>query len=351
MSDATVGKFSATDFPLQSGETLAELDIAYETYGDPANAPANTILLLHGYTSNPHAGGGGPRNPGWWEGLIGSGCAIDTDQYFVISPNMLGSSYGTTGPGSKDPATEHPYGPSFPDISTRDMIDAHRLLLNHFGVRKMAAIVGYSYGGYLAFQWAVTYPERMRCLVPVATGFMGRGDESSVRDLERHFEAAPGWNGGDFYDNDEGIEEALIDFRANVLLSYGVDQELRDKGLSEEKVTAGVQKQAKAWAKTFDPNSLIALRRCAVRFNAKPEVVNIEAPLLYILATTDKLFGPELGETTVEHIRSIAGSKAEYFELDSPYGHRAPSVDWEKWGHALRSFLDANAVTKVKAAE
>ena len=87
----------------------------------------STILLLHGYTSNPHAAGGGDLDPGWWENLIGPGRAIDTDRYYVVSPNMLGSAYGTTGPGSKNPDTDKPYGPDFPEFTTRDMIEANRL--------------------------------------------------------------------------------------------------------------------------------------------------------------------------------------------------------------------------------
>ena len=90
--------FNSRDFVLENGATLPILEVAYETYGDKANAEWNTVLLLHGYTSNPHAAGGGDSNPGWWENLIGPGRAIDTDRYFVITPNMLGSTYGTTGP-------------------------------------------------------------------------------------------------------------------------------------------------------------------------------------------------------------------------------------------------------------
>ena len=340
MSDfAAADTFSAEGFALRSGATLPRLDVAYETYGDPSKAGDATLLLLHGYTSSPHAGGGGEANPGWWEPLIGPGCAIDTERFFVVSPNMLGSSYGTTGPGSIDPATGRPFGPRFPDITTGDMVEAHRLLLDHLGVGQMAAVVGYSYGGYLTFQWGVSYPDRMRALVPVATGLSGRGDDSTVRALEEHFERAPGWNGGDFYGNGEGVRKRLIVFRADVLRNYGVDRELRDRGLSDAEAEAELHAQAEAWAGGFDPNSLIALRRCAVRFDAKPDAAKIAAPLLYVLATTDALFGPELGLPTVEHVRNVAGTAAEYFELESPYGHRAPSVDWAKWAEALRGFL------------
>ncbi|MEL0019223.1 MAG: alpha/beta fold hydrolase [Rickettsiales bacterium] len=351
MSDGNAAHFESENFLLQNGETLPRLDVAYETYGDPANAGKNTILLLHGYTSSPHAAGRGDANPGWWENLIGPGRAIDTDRYFVVAPNMLGSAYGTTGPRSLNPATGKPYGPDFPEITTRDMIEVHSLLLDHLGAGELAAVVGYSYGGYLTFQWAVTHPDRMRALVPVATGISGRGDESTVQELVRHFEAAPGWNGGHHYDNGDGVEAALIDFRTNVLRNYGVDAELRDRGLDETAVAAALREQAAAWAAGFDPNSLIALRQCATKFDAKPLAARIAAPLLYVLATTDSLFGPDLGEATIAHIRKVAGVDASYFELDSPYGHRAPSVDWAKWGDALEDFLDRHARLPAEAAE
>lgn len=351
MSDARAAVFTSKSFTLQSGTILPELTTAYETYGDSANAQDSAILLLHGYTSNPHAAGGGTANPGWWENLIGPGRAIDTNRYFVITPNMLGSSYGTTGPKSTNPATGKPYGPDFPPITTRDMVEAHKRLIDHLGVGQLAAVVGYSYGGYLTFQWGVTYPDRMRALVAVATGITGRGDMSMVRALEAHFETAPGWNGGHCYDGGKGVLEALVAFRANVLRSYGVDRELRDRGMDEAAVENGLRTQAKSWAAGFDPNSLIALRRCAVKFDARPQAANLKAPLLYVLATTDSLFGPALGEPTVDHIRKVAGIEAQYFELKSPYGHRAPSVDWAKWQDALRGFLDRHATLPARAAE
>jgi len=352
MAESNVQIFKTDNFTLQNGVSLPILEVAYETYGSPRNAKENTVLLLHGYTSSPHAAGGGDTNPGWWENLIGPGRAIDTDRYFVVTPNMLGSAYGTTGPGSVDPTSGRPYGPAFPEITTRDMIEVHKLLLDHLGVgRQLAAVVGYSYGGYLTFQWGVTYPHRMRALVPVATGITGRGDESTVRELELHFEDAAGWNDGHYYDGGKGVEDALVSFRSNVLRNYGVVTELKIKGLDDEAAEAELHRQAAAWAAGFDANSLIVLRRCATMFDAKPEAAQISAPLLYVLATTDTLFGPELGEPTVAHIQDVAGVVARYYELESPYGHRAPSVDWAKWGGALREFLDEFAAVRAEAAE
>jgi homoserine O-acetyltransferase len=191
----------------------------------------------------------------------------------------------------------------------------------------------------------------MRALVPVATGITGRGDESTIRELEKQFEAAAGWNGGQYYDDGKGVGHALIEFRSNVLRNYGVDTELRNRGLDEAAVEVQLHSQAAKWAAEFDANSLIALRRCATKYDAKPEATRMAAPLLYILSTTDTLFRPELGEPTVEHIRKVAGIDATYYQLESPYGHRAPSVDWAKWAKALEHFLNTQASLTAQASE
>ena len=164
--------FEVESFKLELGGSLARLTLAYETYGSLNAAGDNAILLCHGYTSNPHAAG---DEAGWWHNLIGPGKAMDTDRYFVICANMIGSAFGSTGPASTDPATGQPYGSHFPDITTSDMVAAQSLLLDHLGIGELAAVVGFSYGGYLTFQWAVSQPNRMRALVPVATWNRSRG--------------------------------------------------------------------------------------------------------------------------------------------------------------------------------
>ena len=154
--------------------------MAYETYGDKANAEWNTVLLLHGYTSNPHAAGGGDSNPGWWENLIGPGRAIDTDRYFVVTPNMLGSSYGTTGPRSINPDTGKPYGPAFPEITTRDMIEAHCRLQN--SARESSPPLSAILWRIPDLPMGCNLSRSNALLTAVATGITGRGDESTVHD-------------------------------------------------------------------------------------------------------------------------------------------------------------------------
>ena len=164
--------FVISNFRLQSGAVMAEARIAYETYGRLAADGRNAVLVTHGYTSSHHAAGRSPANgdlPGWWDGLIGPGKAIDTDRLFVVSSNMLGSSSGSTNGASLNPRTGKPYGPDFPLITVRDIVAAEKALLETLGVEHLVAVAGPSYGGYQAFQWAVDYPDFMDGIVPVVT--------------------------------------------------------------------------------------------------------------------------------------------------------------------------------------
>lgn len=332
--------FTHAGFSLVSGGTLPELTVAYETWGTLAPGGDNAILLCHGYTSNPHAGGDG----GWWENLIGPGKAMDTDRFFVVCSNMIGSSYGSSGPGSIDPETGRPYGPAFPAITTADMVAAQSLLLNHLGIRQLAAVVGFSYGGYLTYLWGVTHPERMRALVPVATAIRGRGDPGSVQELRDRFAACPGWNGGDYYDDKKGsgVYDMLVAQRIETLKGYGLATILMDRTGDAAEAERQLTAIAQNWAEAFDPNSLIVLRDAAVRFDARPKAANIKAPLLYVLSRSDTLFPPSIAPETLALLER-SGVDTSYFEIDSEYGHRAPSDDWHKWGDTLAHFLDRHA--------
>src|SRR2546428_13312004 len=169
--------FTLRDFRLANGTVMPEARIVYETYGRlaPPNGPKggrNAVLITHGYTSGHHAAGRNPVNgnqPGSWDGLIGPGKAIDTDKLFVVASNMLGSSFGSTNAASIDPATGQPYGADFPAISIRDIVAAHKALLDSLGVKHLVAVAGPSYGGDQGFQWAVAHSEFIDGTVPVDT--------------------------------------------------------------------------------------------------------------------------------------------------------------------------------------
>src|SRR5262249_2634844 len=150
--------FTAHDFPLESGQSLPVLELAYETYGTLAPAGDNAVLMVHGYTSSHHAAGrnvpgkGGRGVPegsaGWFDGWIGPAKAVDTDRLFVVSVNALGSAHGSTGPSSRDPRTGKPYGPTFPDISMRDIVAAEKRLVDALALKRLVAVIGPSMGGF-----------------------------------------------------------------------------------------------------------------------------------------------------------------------------------------------------------
>ena len=332
--------FMVPSFKLESGRVLPELALAYETYGQLAPDGRNAILVTHGFTGN-HFAASAPTSDmpfaGWWSGLVGAGKAIDTDRYFVVSSNMLGSSYGSTAPASTNPKTGKPYGPDFPDITLTDIVGAQKLLLDSLGVRHLVAVAGPSFGGYQAFQWAVSYPSFMTGVVPVVTAPKGSGGEAAVKVLQDRFAADPSWNGGWHYDRG-GIFSTLVQHRVETLERYGQNEALA-RTIPDPAVRAARLRQlAETWARQFDPNSMITLRKAAVRYDAERDFSRIRAKVLYVLSRTDKLFPPSIASAVMDRLQR-AGVEAQYFEIDTELGHSASGPEWAKWAPALKDFL------------
>ena len=332
--------FTTHGFELESGAKLPEMKLAYATYGRLAPDGRNAILLTHGFTSSHHASGrwgANDENPGWWENLVGSGKTIDTDRFFCVSSNMLGSSYGSTSPASVNPATGKPYGLDFPEITLADIVRAQKLLLDDLGVRHLHAVAGPSFGGYQAFQWAVTFPTFMDRVVAVVTAPKGRGGPLEVDSLTTRFATDPNWNGGQHYERG-GIPQTMTAVRIETLKNYGAWESLAGAFPEPAAREARIQAMATAWARDFDPNSMIVLRRAAIRLDAERDFAKIKARLLYVLSRTDKLFPPSLAPDVMAKL-AAAGVNARYVDLDSDFGHLAPNPDWQKWAPALREFL------------
>jgi len=333
--------FTAYGFRLQSGQVLPEMTLAYETYGRLAPDGRNAILITHGFTSSGHAAGKyspSDNAPGWWDGLIGPGKAIDTNRYFVVSSNMLGSSYGSTAPASINPATGKRYGPDFPAITVRDIVGAQRLLLAALGVNHLVAVAGPSYGGIQAFQWAVTYPEFMAGVVPVVSQPRTRGTRST-EELTSRFEKDANWNGGWHYERG-GIVATMTELRYETLLRYGANEMYAVAHPDQAQREAFIRQRAEAWAREFDPNSMVTLRRALETFDTEPELARIRAKVLYVLSRTDKLFPPSIAPDVMDKLAK-AGVDAKYFEIDSDFGHSASGPEWAKWGPTLKAFLDS----------
>jgi homoserine O-acetyltransferase len=333
--------FVTGDFRLQSGVVMPAVTIAYRTLGRLAPDRNNVVLVTHGNTSGPQMiDPGGSTGEGSWNELVGPGKAVDTNSFFVICPNMLGSSYGSTNAASVDPATGKPYGPRFPDITVSDIVATQHALLDHLGIDRLIAIVGPSYGGFQAFQWAVNYPGMMRGIAAVVTSPVVSREraEGNVERLLATLSKDPNWNGGDYYDRG-GVLETMIQIRIATLRTYGIETRLRDTLSAPEEIEAAIRDEATRWASGFDANSLIILAKALRSFNVTAQLGNIASKVLYVLSRADRLFPPELAPGVMQGLKA-ANVDADYFLLDSEYGHSASGRDAHKWAPRLRQFME-----------
>jgi homoserine O-acetyltransferase/O-succinyltransferase len=333
--------FTLRDFPLANGTVMPEATIAYETYGRLAPHGRNAMLVTHGYTGSHHAAGRNPANgnqPGSWDGLIGPGKAIDTDRLFVVASNMLGSSFGSTNAASINPAIGEPYGPDFPAIAIRDIVAAQKALLDSLGVKHLVAVAGPSYGGYQAFQWAVAYPDFMDAIVPVNTApWASVNTDKQLEEVTARLATDPQWHGGRYYGKG-GAKSALTEIRVDTLKRYGIEANLTPRYPDPAEREAAIRAQAANWARNWDANSLIILRRALLGFDTRPDFHKIKAQVLYVLCRTDALFPPKIGPAVMQALDE-AGVTARFFELDSDLGHSSSGPEHAKWSPVLREFL------------
>ncbi len=334
-----MAKFQTQNFELGSGTVLADLEIAYECYGGMTAENDNVILVTHGITSSHHAAGVATldRRRGWWSEVIGPQRMFDTTRYCIVSSNMLGSSYGSTGPASLDPSTGKPYGGEFPAISFEDIVRAQHALLQSLGVRQLVAVAGNSIGGFQAFQWAVTFPDFMKGVIAMDTGprdLFNTG--AGIPDLIATLTKDPNWNDGDYYAQG-GVVEALTNLRINILKSYGFEDKL-DTGPDHPPPKAVMLATAREWAEEFDAHSLIALMRAWADFNVEDELDKVRAKVFYVLCDTDELFPASVGQSVMATFRS-AGVDATYHEVTSRLGHYATTEEPEKWVPQAKEFL------------
>ena len=334
--------FTIKDFRLQSGTVMPAVTIAYKTLGRLSPDRDNAVLVTHGNTSGPQMiDPGGSTGEGSWSELVGPGKAVDTNRFFVICQNMLGSSYGSTNAASIDPATGKRYGSRFPDITVGDIVAAQRLLIDDLGIERLIAIVGPSYGGFQGFQWAVDYPGMMRGIAAVVTAPLVPREraEGNVARLLATLSQDPNWNGGDYYDRG-GVLGSMIQIRSATLKTYGIETRLRTTMSDPVQIEAAVRNEAARWAEGFDANSLIILAKALRSFDVTAQLGKIKSKVLYILSRTDKLFPPELAPSVMPALKA-ARVDADYFLLDSEYGHSASGLDAHKWAPRLRQFMES----------
>ena len=333
--------FTIRDFRLTHGETMPEATIAYETHGRLAPNGRNAVLVTHGFTGSHRAAGRNSANggqPGSWDGLIGPGKAIDTDKLFVVSSNMLGSSFGSTNAASPNPKTGEPYGPDFPNITIRDIVDAQKALLESLGVEHLVAVAGPSYGGYQGFQWAVAHPDFMDGIVAVNTApWASVNTDKQLAEVSDRLASDPEWHGGRYHGKG-GAKAALTEIRIETLKRYGIEANLTARFPDPVEREAAIRETASSWAAKWDAHSLIILRRALLGFDTRPDFAKIKAKVLYILCRTDNLFPPKIAPAVMKAL-AAAGVGARFFELDSDLGHSSAGPEHAKWSPVLREFL------------
>lgn len=329
----------STQFRLQSGIVLPQLDVAYECYGELNANRSNAILVHHGTTSTHHAAGRTTPDlrEGWWDGIIGPGKLLDTDKYCVISSNMLGSSYGSTGPASINPETNRPWGADFPDITLEDMVRAQKLLIDALGINQLYAVAGGSVGGLLAFQWAVTFPDAMRGIIAADCGPVSQfGTSAALPELVAELRADPNWNDGR-YAEAGGLVDVMTRIRIRTLLSYQFMEKFEGQ-MPRHQIEKLLRDTSKEWAEEFDPMSLVVLNSAIGEFDVSDRLDQIRARFFYVLCDTDEFYPASMGKGVVENMRA-AGAQVIFHEVHSLMGHYSTSVEPEKWVPQARAFL------------
>jgi homoserine O-acetyltransferase len=340
--------FSSRDFRLESGQILPLLELAYETYGTLSAERDNAVLAVHGYTSSHHAAGkNAPGRQGrgvaegavgWFDGLIGPGKAVDTDRWFVISVNALGSAHGSTGPNTTDPGTGKPYGPTFPEITMRDIVASQKLLVDSLGIRGLVAVIGPSMGGFQSFQWAASYPGFMKGIAASVTAPRSPGGLERLAGLQARLAGDPNWNGGWYYDNG-GIGKTLAEIRFDTLSNYGQNEILAETVPDPETRREMMWANARAWAQIYDGHSMVALRRAINSFDITAEYAKLGGTkVLYVNSKTDRLFDIADCPAYVTDMRK-AGVDVTYVELPSNKGHMASHADAAMWAPILAAFM------------
>jgi len=359
---------SIATLTLQSGAKIGPVTVAYETYGTLSPRRDNVIYICHALTGDAHvAGRNAPqdRKPGWWDGFVGSGKAIDTDKYFVICANVLGGCQGTTGPSSLDPQTGAPYGPDFPFITIRDIVSVHNALLDHLRIDKVLAVVGGSLGGMQVLEWAISRPERMGAAVLLASGPRLSAQGIAFNAVGRRaIYADPLFNEGRYYSSETKPRFGLALARMIAHITYLSEQSIELKfgrrlqngdqfaydlrAETEFQIESYLHYQGKSFVDRFDANSYLTLTRVMDYFDLTEQYGSLvdafsrtQCRFLVVSYTSDWLFPTSQSE---EIVRALIQARrhVSFCELSSPYGHDAFLIEAElpKLQQLVVPFLD-----------
>lgn len=363
-------QFFTCDRPLalDGGITLPDVTIAYETWGTLAPDGSNAILLCHAWTGDSHAAGpSGKGHPsaGWWDDAIGPGRALDTDRYFVVCSNVLGGCQGSTGPASLHPIDGKPYGSRFPVVTIRDMVRAQARLADHLRIRKWRAVVGGSMGGMQVLEWAVMFADRVAAIVPVATCAQSTAQQIAWGAIgRRSIQLDPKWRGGDYYDADDGDGPwqglsiarmvAQVTFRSDNVFTDRFGRDLADGANLRDgldlwqrfEVERYLDHHGDKLVRRFDANSYLIIGKAMDlhdvgrgRGGLHSAMSRITVPSMVVGIWSDILY-PAYQQAQIRDLLIAAGSRCEYFEVDSPHGHDAFLINFDQFAKPLADFID-----------
>jgi homoserine O-acetyltransferase len=371
--------------PLDSGRTLEQVHIAYETYGRLSPARDNVILVCHALSGDAHAAGWSddPQAPsavdgfradergiqargglGWWDGMIGPGKAFDTDRYYVVCTNLIGSCRGSTGPGSTDPGTGEPYGLNFPVVTVGDMVRAEKCFLDALGIDSLLAIAGGSLGGMRALEWSVAYPNMVRAAVSIAsTARLGSQGVAWNAIARNAIMADPDWQGGNYYASGRapiaGVGVARMVGHVTYLSAESMrekfDRRLQDREqysftLTEPDfaVESYLRHQADTFAGRFDANSYLYISRALTYFDLARDhgagslqraLADVSARFLLISFASDWLYPPQDSQELEAALRANS-KQVEHHLINATYGHDSFLLEEARQAPIISAFLE-----------
>jgi homoserine O-acetyltransferase/O-succinyltransferase len=334
--------FVDQDFRLDSGTVLPQIEIAWESWGTLSPDRSNAILVTHGLTSSHHAADAPTLDCriGWGHAQIGPGRIYDTDRYFVLASNVLGSFYGSTCAAFLNPATDAPWGEGFPAVTMADVVRAQGLLLDSLGITRLHAVAGCSLGGFQAYQWAVTLPDRMTRVIATDTADHDSFDlAAAIPGLLQRFQTQSGWNDGKPAHG--ALVAPLTALREEMLAGFGLREKIALLTGDPAEQARMLTEEARAWAQIADPWSLVSMYRTAASFDVRQHLGRIRVPVLVVTADTDLWYPPAVGRAQVDRLRA-AGVQVTYLEIQSGLGHYATTEEPWKWAATAKAFLDTH---------
>jgi homoserine O-acetyltransferase len=359
----------ATPLKLQSGASIADYNLVVETYGQLNAKKSNAILICHALNASHHVAGASASDPndvGWWDNMVGPGKPVDTNQFFVIGVNNLGSCFGSTGPMSSNPATGKPYGASFPVVTVEDWVNAQARVADHFQIEKFAAVMGGSLGGMQAMAWSMMYPNRIgHCIVIASTPKLSAQNIAFNEVARSAILSDPDFHGGDYYAHDVKPRRGLRVARMIGHITYLSDDDMAEKfgrelrradGASDEynfnfdvefEVESYLRYQGEKFADYFDANTYLLITRALDYFDPAKSFANdlsaamknIAAKFLVVSFATDWRFAPERSR---EIVKALLDNKLDvtYGEIDAPHGHDAFLLEDPRYHNLVRAYFE-----------